>query len=437
MSSQLSEFYDLTGEVVDLSIHNTFTRTLDCVGSYMGENLRTFGFFLDEVQVKHGVTDVALAPGLFDKTVPLYVDVANHRRDMLRQQGIFVSDQSEHMNKMLFYDYLLTSCVCYVEVPKMVEKNGTLVKTYDKFLGTKNLRLFSQWIDEPVQTLQYKYIDKVQTSYYDLQSNLLRLGKLTSTKNGGKITIPRTPVEITELGMRCIPLIAINSFLRGIEKPLREGILEFTFLKDNDTERVLNSTLNYNIMMDYYKDAEYVSKAYDNIAFFNDEIGGMTLSTRMNRGYIQLPELGASRYDARGTRSVNLARILKIRKVDSVDRTFIDVDLNIVISEFEKQVNDIRYKNSALLKEVAFALLQNPEVRGMDDTEVLMELLSWVQNQDIILTTTFRRYLHKFMIQNSSVFPTYTGKPTYETPRTDGLNFGAETQAFDKNNIDF
>ena len=71
------------------------------------------------------------------------------------------------------------------------------------------------------------------------------------------------------------------------------------------------------------------------------------LASKMHRGYIKIPELGSSIYDDTGVRSLNVARLLSIKQVESVSREFIHVDLNSVVSNFP-HMNCWLWKYSAI-----------------------------------------------------------------------------------------
>ena len=133
------------------------------------------------------------------------------------------------------------------------------------------------------------------------------------------------------------------------------------------------------------------------------------LSSHVNRGYIKVPEIGASKYDATGVRSLNIARIVGMKIIDEVDRTFINVDLNSVIYNFENAIDYIASKESSYLKDIYVALTdEQPE---SDSTAQLVQSLKdYAETRGALLSTTFYRALHLFMIKNPLWFPLYIGE---------------------------
>ena len=153
--------------------------------------------------------------------------------------------------------------------------------------------------------------------------------------------------------------------------------------------------------------------------------GGMMLSTRMNRGYIKVPELGASIYDASGVRSLNVARILKAEVVDDIDSSFINVDLGSVVANFE-DCCDYLVKNNmlnelyAMYKELTGA---DYDVANISSGVVCSTAVKdYVQNRSVWLSTSYHRDLHRFMVLHPEWFPLYTGQPKKTV--TSSANYG-------------
>ena len=199
----------------------------------------------------------------------------------------------------------------------------------------------------------------------------------------------------------------LYAFTEGFKTILQDNIIEFTYLKDGGQERVLNSTLNEAIIMNYYNDNNYLNSVLQGVDINSVDQGGMKLSQHVNRGYIKVPELGASKYDS-GVRSLNIARILDMKVVKEVDRSFINVDLNNVIANFEEALNFIAIRNASVLPDIFTALVK--EDPPSQDTAILVNaIMRYVNDNHMFLSTTFDRSLHKFMISNTTWFPLYTG----------------------------
>ena len=273
----------------------------------LGKLCKTWGFGNKNVDINFSAFD-----GLVNKNNTLVKDVAEYVGGIL---GIQSEDITDH--KALFFDYLASVSICYVEVSKYTTKNDVKQHTYDKFLCTKNPKIIQKLLNEHGEPTSLEEINKkfaVQLAPSDNDDFWCVRLNLTGKRI---VTKPRKAYDASKI--RVTPVFMINSYLKGIIENMKTKILEFTYLKDNDTERVLVTTLNKGVLEKFYN-RQYMESVQLQV----------DLVTKLNRGYIRVPELGASIYDS-GTRSINVARITKIRELQEseVNTDFINVDLTI------------------------------------------------------------------------------------------------------------
>ena len=282
------------------------------------------------------------------------------------------------------------------------------------------------WVKEDINVITRKYAHRCKTTAVELMNSELRIAKLNKGTKGTSITIPRNSLDASKITVT--PLFCMNAFINGFHGVLSDSILEFTFMKDNGTERVLASTISKEIMQDYYNDLDFVSRALHGVDIFSEKVGGMLIGSKLGRGYIKVPEIGSSRYDSTGTRSVNIARLLKIQKLNEVSREFIDVDLSSVQLAFENGLNVLTVKHPEHLPQLA-SIIGVDKLNG-DETNVQLSqaIKKVVDTNCTILSTTYFRELHRVMTKHPEMFPLYTGKPLDIVSETEEV--GIETMPF-------
>ena len=257
--------------------------------------------------------------------------------------------------------------------------------------------------------LYAKYGIKVETNQTDVGLGEIRCVRFEQKAKGRTVAIPRKayPVE----NMICIPLFMIDAFTQGFIPRINKELVEFTFLKDNDTERSIVTTLNTDIIRQFYTDNNFVNYMISQTDLTTVDYCGMTMSSKINRGYAKIPEIGSSIYDT-GVRSLNLARLLSAKpiKVEDVDRTFINVDLSSVQFNFTNCLDYLVTNNSAVIKDV-FVEFTKKQPKGTTVAEIVEELKEEVNRNILLLSTTYQRELHRFIISHPDWFPLYTGKP--------------------------
>ena len=407
----LNEIYGLDKPIKSFAVANKFVETTNKACYALGQHLQPFCMYANEKQKEYKVVDLANFNGFVDKSKSLIDEIVEYRIDSYKDNNIYFDLNDPLQKKLIFYDYLLSISVCYIELPKWTTKNGYQQETYDKYLVTKNPALMGTWMGQSPSEMQIRYSVRIGANSLDYGNNELRFAKLGTSKKGNTITIPRSSFKVEK--MSCIPLYMLYGFIEGFKPIIQDKIVKFSYLKDNGTIRELATTLNESILMDYYKDNMFVSTMLGQVDINTVQQGGLMLSSKMHRGYIKVPEVGASRYDDTGARSLNIARLLKAEVVDSVDRTFIDVDLKSVCYSAELQLEYALNHHTADMKEIYLALTGESEdsIKDETDTEILGKAEEYIRRNDMLFSTTFHRVLHKFLILHPTWFPEYTGRP--------------------------
>lgn len=396
--------YELNSDIQSFAVANDFVINTNKACYELGKTLRPFCIFANEKQKEYNVIDFATFTGFADASKNLVDEIANIRREQYKVTGVYLSQDVD--KKVLFFDYLLSISACYIEIPKYVTKEGMAQEAYDKFLMTKNPNIIAAWLGIKPLEAQTKYSGKIHMTGYDFDNGYIRCVKLMQSAKGNSITVPRSPLSMEKLS--CIPLYMLWAFVEGSKTIMQDKLIEFGYLKDNGTVRVLPTTLNESIMRDYYKDNLFVNLMLNGIDINKVQQGGMMLSSHINRGYIKVPEIGISKYDATGVRSLNIARLLYAKEVTEVDRSYIDVDLDSV------QLGFINASDSLLTRDESQVILMFKELTQKEPTAdtpalIIEEAKKYVQNMITIFSTTYKKSLHTFMISHPQWFPKYTG----------------------------
>lgn len=405
--------YSLDGGIKSFAVDNEFTRTLNKVCYKLGKELTPFCILGDEFQKKYNLLDLATFGGFEDSTKSLIDDIYESRKATLQSSGIGLStpDDLDALKRTILFQYLMTVSICYVEVEKWKTTNGVSQPTYDKFLCTRNPALMGAWMGMDRSEMQAKYSGKIKAVSFELMAGRLRFVKLNQSAKGNTITVPR--VEFYSEKMRCVPLFMLYAFTEGFKTRLLNGIVEFTYLKDNHTERKMCTTLSEEIMNKFYSDSVFVKSALSGIDINTVKQGGMMLSSKANRGYIKLPELGSSVYDATGTRSLNIARILACKEVseNEVDTSYINVSLDSVVSNFQESIEYCGRKIPEELPNIYKEVMNEDAPKDAQMATLISNMSDRVVSNETLLSTEYRRQLHTFMISNPQWFPLYTGMP--------------------------
>lgn len=430
VNETLEQTYGLGHKIQSFAVANPFIISMNKACYQLGKQLQSFSILCNDIQRSSGVLDLATVNAMVDSNELVMNEIAKYRAEVYEDvfnTKIYFDKDSRTKEKYLFMDYLLSSCICYIEIPKYVTKNGVAQQTYDKFLVTKNPAVMGTWMGMSSEEMQVKYGSKIQSNVYELTNGEVRFVKCVSNAKGNSISVPRSSFKCDDI-TTCVPLFMLYAFMKGLEDFYTEGILKFTYLKDNNTLRELYTTTSNAILMDYYKDQNYVSHLLDGTDISTTKQGGMMLSSKQHRGYVKVPELGLSRYDATGVRALNLARILKVEKVTEVDRSFIEVDLESCVQNFYNCLDYITVNMPDKLPLVFSQVCGNDAVVPADASAatIIDELHRFVDMRNVLLSTTFQKALHKYMVSNPELFPYYTGLPCKKTTVDSSDSFNVE-----------
>lgn len=420
----MENIYGLNFSVKSFAVANEFVTNTNKVCYTLGQKLKPFCIYGSDKQKKAGVLDFADFNGIVDESRNLVEEIAEYRAGVLRDSGIYTDLTSSSKNKFLFFNYLMTISMCYVEIPKYVTKNAMPTHTYDKFFCTRNPNIMAAWMGISTSEAQTKYSSRITLNQCDLESGEIKLVKLNSTAKGNTITVPRSTFSIEN--MVCIPVYMLYAFIEGFKPHLNDKLLKFSYLKDNDSVRDLVSTLDAELLNSIYHDTNFVSQMLSGVDINSVKQGGMVLSSKMNRGYIKVPEVGSSIYDSTGCRSLNIARLLSIQEVhkSDIDLSYIKVDLDSVLTNFRESLEYAMLKFPDKLLSIHDALIQSENektVSSTDATYLISDMISYTERMATILSTTYLRSLHKFMISNPEWFPTYLGTPSHNIISSKGL----------------
>lgn len=421
----MDNIYGLNFGIKSFAISNPFVVETNKACYQLGKQLKPFCFYANESQRKYGVLDFSKFESLTGKGLTLIDEILMYRKQVFEDFGIRVNVYDDLKKKLLLYDYLMSISICYVEIPKYITKGGVPTPTYDKFLCTKNPAIMSAWMGVDIAEMQAKYSSRIASRQIEFDDNEIRFVKLNHTNKGNSITLPRNSYSVKE--MTCIPLYMLYAFIEGFKPLIEGGIVNFSFLKDNGTIRELATTLNKDILMNYYNDTMFVGTMLSGVDINSVEQGGLLLSSKINRGYIKVPELGSSIYDGTGVRSLNVARLLKAEVVNEVDRSFINVDLNSVLENFGNSLDYLLKTSPNELGNVYLAIVGEKSDTNQPAV-IVSKLREYAESRGMLLSTTFYRTLHLFMVGNPQWFPLYTGKPAQKV--TSSANFGVAPMDF-------
>lgn len=372
-----------------MTIDNPFIRQIAVLSSEKAKENKILSIELDNVLCNRSAftIDIKKLPSLTGGYETLLDEVANYRAKSigLAVDGDLIGESFISNNKdVLFVDYMLACSVCYVEV-----FDGGKI---DKYLATKNRMLAGAICGKTeAETRKYmNYLTPYASMYENKQISVL---KINVNKKGKSITQPRNYLDLSKK-VKVTPLFFLNMYVKQLMELLNQGFVKFTYIKDNLTEREFVSTLN-EVKMSQYYDSEIIDKMKR-----NHEL-------KLSRGYIRLPEMGISKYDLSCVRSLNISRITSMEVVDSFDTRFIDVDFSTILNSFIKGVQNCDDVN--LLVHIYTELVQSPPT-DFECAAIKGDLVSFIESQHIIGTTTLLRQLHLYMLRYPQIFKGYDGK---------------------------
>ena len=337
--------YQTGKESNNFTIENEFTRITRGVAEILGRQLKPFCFYKDVVQKEYGVLDFCTFQGLQNDGKTLEEDIVAYQKEQYLEKGVIIP--SGYSKKLLVYDYLLTTSLCYIEIVRKATIKGVSVPRVDKYLATKNPSIMGEWLGLSKEEMQAKYGVHLKPPTHSFVLGEMKFAILKSGKKGNSISIPSRAYNVDEI--RCTPMYLLQAFQKGLLERIQKGVIEVTFLKDNGEKRSVVTTLDKKILMQYYKEDE-VEKMIAYSDYDKVQLGAYRVSSTYKRGYLSLPELGSSRFDETGVRGINFNRILKLEEKRNIDTTYINVDLLEVITRCKREVlayiqKDSRYKS--------------------------------------------------------------------------------------------
>lgn len=300
----------------------------------------------------------------------------------------------------LVADYLLASCLCFVEV-----FDGDFVT---KGFYTRNRDIVSELTGKPKEDMA-KYVQHLQMTTSNYQTGALKGLKINVTKKGFTVTQPKTFIDMTKT-VKITPLFLMSTLYEGLSDILGTHILKFTYVKNNLTEREFITTLAPHVLNTFYPN-DMVAKMLTNV------------SNSMAKGYVHLPEVGISKYDKSGVRALNLSRITSIEVIDisKIDTSYINVDFDRILPSFRETVMNATDVN--FLHMVHEEILNAP-VSASTLVELKSTIVTYVESQYVIGTTTALRQLHKYMMSREKFFPLYRSGEPLTYGRSTGFNLG-------------
>lgn len=396
-----NQVYSLTnGNYLDeiCAVDNIFIRQLANLSADGAKNLKVVSFIIkDKVNnrgeiAKRGirpdeksVMDICKLAPLVDgvRSKNLLEEVAKFRASTLNFHEVGPNFWKEN-EEILMIDYLLSACLCYVEI-------FDSTANVEKFFATRN-RFIAGGVTGLRAEDTSKYVSYLTTYPVNYQSKQLKILKLNVNKSGMKIVQPRSFIDFNR-NIKITPLFMMTSFVQGLEETLRTRIVKFKYIKDNMTEREFITTLSPEILLTHY-DEKFVQKMMSNV------------TSQLIRGYVRLPELGISKYDASGVRALNISRITSVEVINEFDTSFINVDFETILPAFKETINNMRdVRILAMVHEDLTGKLPQDE----NAFEIRNALISFVDGQYALGTTTALRYIHKYMVSRKQFFPLYNG----------------------------
>lgn len=302
------------------------------------------------------------------------------------------------------YRYLLQDYLCYYEAPTVIkQKNYSGFKdSYNKYLITSNINVVAEWMGISLKDAIQKYGSRLEHSYSD--DNLCPYVKLTVAKDGTKKVVkPRSDLDLSIMGTRIVPLFAIKTGIDVLYAMCSKDFYNVTFVKDSGQKRTICVCFDYDKLLTVYKNVGLLSSAYEE-QFKGDILNAKTLS----RGYVRVIEVGTNiRNEA--LRSINLARILSIEKTEP-DLTFVNVNLDAVKSTFLSKLSSKKVNYPELIDMLNLFAVGTTRMYNGKVISSYSELESWVDAQEILLSTPFIKQLALFMMGNPQWFDGYTGE---------------------------
>lgn len=426
--------FSLKGDILKgRVVNNAMYRGLIELCYNLGGNLRpiTFGD-LNYFQQK-GI-DISNISDIFSCTMennnPLWYELASFYADQF-EESLNLNDYTTV--RAILFDYLLRSSLCSVEVDKVQVYGSRITTVSGKFLSSKNATIVGcmQGVHPTICANTYE-------KQFDICEEQLRAGQIPYIKISPEAEkkIVKANKLLNVLECRIAPLELIDAWLRGLVQALCTCLVEIKYLKDDGEIRTLVSTLNRDILRQYYTEDRSISML--NLAVQSTEFQcshSLPFRGKADRCWIHMPEVGSSIIDDNGVRAVNFMRIFSLRQVNEVDTTFINISLSEVIEKFNRTLEMYIAKSNAqaitalynALRVFGFSSdLKTPVQMFTSVTDIAKAIREFISTKQYV-GTEFRKSLHLFMTLNRELFPDYIAS---NSNKIEKRSFGVATMDF-------
>lgn len=415
----IQEMLAIDDKLIDFSIcDNGIAKELIKLCEKLGENLQPI-CFCDEDDDKVDIATMILPSGksLYEEIVDFYEVVLGRTLD--KNNMCLVSG--------LVLDYFMRLGLVYVEEIKDsyygAGKYSTISK---KFLSTKNEVILTVLLNNCREEDYKLYVNSVFDRYganLDIDIDSMGIGQMPYVRveyeKEHKAVRCNKMLDYTCTRFTSLPLTL--AWLRGVKRVMEKGLVKVNYKKDDGQDRIIYSTFNTNILQKYYPQDFTESMLRGSEIYFSNGINIKSpMSGKLERGYIQIPEVGCSTVDDRGYRALNFARISSIERAEEseIDTTFINVSLGEVIDEFTKNINILAQKdNFSALKKIyvdfqreGYSDVLSKLPMEFENVNQFAKVLREFIESKKYAGTVFQRDLHKYMVSNPDIFNNYTGE---------------------------
>lgn len=415
----IQEMLAIDDRLIDFSIcDNGIAKELIKLCEKLGENLQPI-CFCDEEEGKVDIATMVLPSGkaLYEEVIDFYEVVLGRSLD--RDNIYLVSG--------LVLDYFMRLGLVYIEeIKDSYYGEGKYSTISKKFLSTKNEVILTVLLNSCREEDYKLYVNSVFNRYganLDIDIDSMSIGQMPYVRveyeKEHKAVRCNKMLDFTCIRFTSLPLTL--AWLRGMKRVMEKELVKITYKKDDGQDRLIYSTFNMDILKKFYSEDFAGKMLQGSEVYYSNGINiESPMSGKLERGYIQIPEVGCSTVDDRGFRAMNFARVCSVSKADEseIDTTFLNVSLGEVIEEFTRQINIIAQKgNFPALKKVYV------DFQRQGYSDVLVKLPMEFENVNQVAKalrefverkkyagTVFQRDLHKYMVSNPDLFDNYTGE---------------------------
>lgn len=388
----------------------------------LGRELKPICMMNNEMSSKYGSIDLVNIQ--FENEPALWCGIV----DFYQSELGTVFDLNLDVVNSICSDYFMRACLCYIEQvneePKTYGQFGGYEQKYttvkDKFLACKNPFIMGYLEGIPTNVSISKYEDNYDIEPSDINEYLIPYLKIKDM-SGASTTITKCRKRLDTYNIRFMALPFISSWLQGLYEVMEDNIVRIKYIKDDGTERTIDTTLNRKILESIYSQehSEFMIKSCIRSNTFDGDAYYLPFQGNPQRGWVRLPELGSSAIDDGGTRAVNFVRIAsaEVISIEDVDLTFVNVTLGSTEQYMFNRINECEIKSdlSTLkgiysgLREHGFKSELSYPVTVYHDVVGISGALKMFLNKNQYVGTSFRKSLHIFMISNPELFPNYIG----------------------------